>query len=335
MVKKRKIIAVTVLLIIFLGIFFQFQNDVGDRQKNIVQDTEQETVQDIEDDSIRDFVEESVRKQEELCSFAEGTWIFADFYPLLTGLSSRDSAEDYLNKKISFSLSDEKELFLEFNNKKYQLVRVRPLANHYLMDSGYSAYIERQVLDGYTCVLLFENDEEQLEIYINENEKMFLQIIDDVADYAYFMLEKITGDKKEEMNLAYFQNKAEYLIDECKLHHRYSNLEIDIKRLGAKESETEFLCDKDITVDIKNQTVILQFDEETLQLENVEEVMGLSVSFMFDSTTICLGGQSALLYTFVNEKYRIQIMERSDGKSFIKVIYGESDEADIYLCDSE
>ncbi|MGN1168082.1 MAG: hypothetical protein ACI4S2_16830, partial [Lachnospiraceae bacterium] len=174
-----------------------------------------ETVQDIEDDSIRDFVEESVRKQEELCSAAEGIWIFVDFFPLLTGAPSRDSAEDYLNKEISFSFSDGNELFLEFNNKKYQLVRVRPLAKRYLMGLKYSGNEEQIILDGYTCELLFESNDDSLVIYINEKGKLFLRIRDSVADHACFVLEKNIGDKMVEMNLAYFQNKAEYLIDEC------------------------------------------------------------------------------------------------------------------------
>lgn len=47
-------------------------------------------------------------------------------------------------------------------------------------------------------------------------------------------------------------------------------------------------------------------------------------------STMCENDVQALLYTFENEDDCVQIMERSDGRRYVRIYSGEYEDANIY-----
>lgn len=275
-------------------------------------------------------VEHLINYQKEICANIVGEWYFADFYTPGTGAPSKDRAEDYIDARVEV-LYDDNILMLEFQDEEYEMVYVRPLEQRYFMDTyNYPGGLDSKIINGYAYEISFEKDNESISIYANEQGEVYLHINAEVADLACFVLKRAEPLKEIEIGeLLYFEGMAEYLLDNCKLHNKYINLANST--IMAYVEDDPFVG-KNISVSDIEESVYIQIEDECLRLTNIEDVMGLHVNYKLIRDTMCQENQKALLYTFSNENYDVQIMERSDGKSFVRIHYKEQDELVIYEC---
>lgn len=283
-----------------------------------------------ENREIVNWVEQLIDYQNEICVNVVGEWCFVDFYTPGTGAPSKDRAEEYINTKVVVLYIDNT-LMLKFQDKEYEMACIRPLEQRYFIDTyNYPGGLDSKIINGYAYEISFKKDDESIAIYVNEQGEVYLHINAEVADLACFLLKRVEPSKEIEVGeLFYFEGMAEYLLDNCKLHKEYSNL---ANPTIMAYVEDDSFVGKTIYVRDTEDGVIIQIEDERLQLTSVEDVMGLHVNYKLIRDTVCQENQKALLYSFSNEDYTVQIMERSDGKSFVRIHYKEQDELVIYEC---
>lgn len=273
------------------------------------------------------FFEPTIEAQKNICAGIVGEWEVADFFSPDGGAPSQDSAIDYVNQGVEIRYEKDN-LFMVYQGITYEFVYIRPLASKYLSSYyRFSGDVEKTICKGLTCEILFESGEKSIRLYANSEQEVFLMHgWDNVAEHACFVMERNEMFSADIEEWQYFSDKTEKLLDVCDLQARYviSKLMVEmVEEIGPYNQEI-------MDIDRDEENVVLLLDNKRLPLSGVEEVMGLSVSFMFDASTMCEDEVQAVLYTFGDEDDCVQIMERSDGKNYVRIYSGKYEDANIY-----
>ena len=280
---------------------------------------------------IRNYIADEMRKQEELVYNAMGVWTLSDFYLPSGGPPSKDMAEDYLNKEITLSLSGD-EISLFFNEKEYKMKYMKPVSRRYILDIYRISGVVDSICNNNAYEIGFTSEEETVKLFLNDTGGAFFHIEGPVADLSIFELSnKCMTDMVEEA-AAYFEEKQEYLTNNCRIHYSYENIVL-LKEgrfiLNEIEYDMQMLSfTEECTININGDIIELFVGSFDLQLVKIEEVN--SIIYQHSCWWKSDEGEYTLVYTFKGENSVIQIVETSKNKFFIISWANEAEEGNIY-----
>jgi len=280
---------------------------------------------------IRNYIEDDIRKQEELLYNAMGVWILSDFHLPRGGPPSKDMAEDYLNKEITLSLSDD-EISLYFNEKEYKMKYMKPVSSRYLNDIYQQTSGAREkICNNNAYEIGLTGEEGTVKVFLNDTGGAFLHIIGEVADHAFFKLcNKSMNDEAGESS--FFEEKLEYIVNNCLVHYSYENivlLEEGSFIINEIEYDMQMLSfTEECTININGDIIELCVGSVDLQLVKIEEVN--SIIYQDRCWWKSDEGEYTLVYTFKGENSVIQIVETSENEFFIISLANETEEGNIY-----
>ena len=278
--------------------------------------------------AIRNNVEDELRRQEELIYDALGTWTLSDFYTPRGGPPSKDKAEDYLNQEITLSLSDDG-IYLFYNEKEYKLEYMRPVSWRYLNDIYQQVSSAADIIFNNTAYeLVFIGKEGTVIVFLNDAGDVFFHIAGDVAYHSIFKLSN-KSMYDEIVESSYFEEKLEYLMNNCLIHYSYENIVLLREGRFINGEEYEMLSlSEDCTLNVNGEIIELHVGRSVLELVKIEEIN--SIGFPYSCWWRCDEDEYALMYTFKGENSVIQIMETSKNNFFIKLWANETEEGNIY-----
>jgi len=133
----------------------------------------------------------------------------------------------------------------------------------------------------------------------------------------------------EVVESSYFEEKLEYLMNNCLIHYSYENIVLLREGRFINGEEYEMLSlSEDCTLNVNDEIIELHVGRSVLQLVKIEEVN--SIIYQDRCWWKSDEGEYTLVYTFKGENSVIQIVETSENEFFIISLANETEEGNIY-----